>query len=187
MDAQRYVISIPGRIGGPYTPLLMFACYAAERRGAEVRHVWYSDAGDPLELPPQQRAEWVNGHVRPVLEGLGRPLLVAKSLGTNAAALAADLDLPAVWITPLIGPGQWYGDLVTAALRAATAPFLLIGGTADLSWDGELARELTPHVFEVAGAGHGLTVAGPLASSAAVLGEMATAVERFLDEVVWPS
>jgi hypothetical protein len=29
-------------------------------------------------------------------------------------------------------------------------------------------------------------VPGPLAASAAVLGQVATAVEDFLDEVVWP-
>jgi hypothetical protein len=30
-------------------------------------------------------------------------------------------------------------------------------------------------------------VPGPLRESAAVLGEVSTAVERFLDEVVWPA
>jgi hypothetical protein len=72
-----------------------------------------------------------------------------------------------------------------AALQAATAPMLLIGGTADETWDGALARKLSPHVLEVDGADHGLYVRGPLAASAAVLGLVATAVERFLDEIVW--
>jgi hypothetical protein len=54
-------------------------------------------------------------------------------------------------------------------------------------WDGELARELSPHVLEVDGADHGMYVPGPLARSAAVLGEVATAVENFLDDVVWRS
>jgi hypothetical protein len=90
--------------------------------------------------------------------------------------------LPAVWLTPTLTT-QWTVD----ALRRATAPLLLVGGTADPHWNGELARELTPHVLEVADADHGMYVPGPLAASAAVLGQVVTAVETFLDEVVWPT
>ena len=54
-------------------------------------------------------------------------MLIAKSLGTNAARLAADRSLPAVWLTPLLST-PW----ITAALGRATAPMLLVGGTADL-------------------------------------------------------
>jgi hypothetical protein len=39
-------------------------------------------------------------------------------------------------------------------------------------------------VHEVRDADHSLLVPGPLADSARVLGEVAAAVERFLDEVV---
>jgi hypothetical protein len=90
--------------------------------------------------------------------------------------------LPAVWLTPLLD-----NPALTVALRAATAPFLLVGGTGDRTWNGDRARELTPHVLEIEGADHGLYVPGRLAASAAVLGRMATAVEDFLDEVVWPA
>ena len=65
-------------------------------------------------------------------------------------------------------------------LARATAPFLLVGGTADDAWDGAAARRLTPHVLEIDGADHGLLVPGPLARSAEVLGRVCTAVERFL-------
>ncbi len=71
-------------------------------------------------------------------------------------------------------------------LRRSTAPFLLVGGTADALWDSALARELTPYVLEVEGADHGMYVPGRLAASTAVLGEVATAVEDFLDQVIWP-
>jgi pimeloyl-ACP methyl ester carboxylesterase len=187
MDDKREVLAIPGRIGGPYTPWVMYPCDAAEARGATIHRLQWTIEGDPLDIPADQRADWVAGQVRPRLSGLSHPLLVGKSLGTHAAILAAELDLPAIWVTPLIAPGQWYGDRVTEALRRATAPCLLIGGTADLSWDGALARELSPHVFEAEGADHGLYVPGPLANSMAVMGEVVTAVERFLDDVIWPS
>jgi hypothetical protein len=53
-------------------------------------------------------------------------------------------------------------------------------------WEGRVARELTPFVLEVDGADHGMGVPGPLAASAAVLGQVATGIEQFLDETVWP-
>ncbi|MFI7639762.1 hypothetical protein [Nonomuraea sp. NPDC049400] len=71
------------------------------------------------------------------------------------------------------------------ALRRSTEPFLLVGGTADEFWDGALARELTPYVLEIDGAGHGMMVPGPLSRSAEVLGQVTTAVEAFLDTAVW--
>ena len=50
-----------------------------------------------------------------------------------------------------------------------------------------MARALTPHVVEVAGADHGMIVVGqPLARFAAALGRVVAAVENFLDQHVWP-
>ena len=112
-----------------------------------------------------------------------RPVLVGKSLGTYAAELAAAKALPAIWHTPLLNDPR-----CVEALRNATAPFLLVGGTADRWWDGSLARGLTPYVLEVPDANHGMVLLGsPLSRSAAVLGEVATAVEELLDRCVWPS
>ncbi|MEE1838255.1 hypothetical protein [Streptomyces sp. JV190] len=74
-----------------------------------------------------------------------------------------------------------------SAVPPSKAPCLLVGGTADEFWDGDTARSLTPPVLEVAHADHSLFVPGrPLKESAAALGEVATAVERFLDDVAWP-
>ena len=67
-----------------------------------------------------------------------------------------------------------------------TAPFLLVGGSADQAWDGTLARRLSPHVLEVPGADHGMYVPGPLTDSIAVLGRVVTAVEGFLEAIDWP-
>jgi hypothetical protein len=73
-----------------------------------------------------------------------------------------------------------------AALRRATAPCALAGGTADRFWDGRVARSVTADVVEIDGADHGMFVPGALGASAAVLGRVITAVEDFLDRVVWP-
>jgi hypothetical protein len=173
-------VVIPGRLFGPGAPLPMYAGDVAERRGATVhRHSWSQEPPGPSD--PQVQG-WVCDEVSPLLDSLGgRPLLIAKSLGANAAAVAAERSLPAVWLTPVLTV-PW----VSAALSRASAPFLLVGGTADQIWDGALARRLSPYVLEVDGADHGMYVPGPLTDSIAVLGRVVVAVQEFLDAIDWP-
>jgi hypothetical protein len=184
-DGGRVVVAVPGRMFGPHAPLLMFTADAAEARGARLRPFWW-DGAEELDIgDPEAVMEWARKQVDPVVDevvGSAESVLLAgKSLGVNAAAVAAEREIPAVWLTPaLVWPP------IVEALRRATAPFLLVGGTGDQAWDSRLAHELTPYVLEVEGADHGMYVPGPLAASAAVLGRVATAVEDFLDEVVWP-
>ena len=160
--------------------MLLYAGDVAERRGATVhRHTW---SPDPPDARTEEIEDWVRADATPLLDAVGgAPLLIGKSLGTNAAALAAERELPAVWLTPLLIL-PW----VTAALEQASAPFLLIGGTADQAWDGAAARLLTPHVFEVDGADHGMYVPGPIVDSIVVLGRMVQAIESFLETIGWP-
>lgn len=179
MSADRTAVVLPGGMFGPNVPLLWYAADAAEARGAEIRRVSWSRPDEPPQLDPAERGPWVREDVEPVLDGAG--LVIAKSLGSYAAPLVADRGLPAVWLTPTL-----IESYVADGLRRATAPFLLVGGTADGLWDGDLARELTPHVLEEPDADHGMYVEGPLARSTEVLGRVVTAVERFLDEIVWP-
>lgn len=183
----RVAITAPGRLFGPYAPLLTFAGRAATERGSELRPLTWSDS----ELAAAERdgidpAEWVRGQVDAQLPPRSGPetstVIIGKSLGSYAARVAADEDVPAVWLTPLL-----HDATVMSALRAATAPFLLIGGTADReAWSTALAHDLTPHVCEIMDGDHGLYVPGPLANSTAALGIVATAVEQFLDQTVWP-
>jgi hypothetical protein len=182
--SPRAVAVLPGGLGGPFAPLPSFATSAAEARGARVHRAWWEA---PAGLEPSGRAAWVVRRAAPVLDEAaaavpgGSVLVVGKSLGSAAAALVGERGFPAVWLTPLLTDPQ-----VVAGLRAARAPFLLVGGTSDAWWDGGLARELTPFVLEVDGADHGMEVPGPLAASAAVLGQVATGIEHFLDGTVWP-
>jgi hypothetical protein len=173
-------IVVPGGKYGPAAGLLMYAGTVADRRGATVhRHSWSREPPNPFE---SEIEGWVRTEVGPRLDAVdGRPLLIAKSLGTNAASLAAERGLPAVWLTPVVTV-PW----VAAALGRATAPFLVVGGTADPMWDGTLARQLSPFVLEIEGADHGLQVPGPLTDSIAVLGRVVVRMEEFLDEIDWP-
>jgi len=165
---------------GPAAGMLMYAGDVADRREATVhRHSWSQQPSQPSDPPIEG---WVRAEISPLLNAVGgRPLLIAKSLGTNAASLAAERSLPAVWLTPILTL-PW----IAAALRRATAPLLLVGGTADPMWDAALARQLSPHVLEVEDASHGMYVPGPLTDSIAVLDRVVTAMEEFLDAIGWP-
>ncbi|MFG1607120.1 alpha/beta hydrolase [Actinoplanes sp. NPDC049265] len=170
------VLILPGALYGPYSPLPWFAAEVAERRGGTLhRHTW---SRTPDRNAPE---EFVRGEVVPLIEGR-RPLVIAKSLGTLAAGLCAERALPAVWLTPLLTA---HGGL--PALAGAPAPFLLVGGTADPSWDGALAHRLTPHVLEVEGADHAMAMPGPVRDTVAVLARVVDAVEDFLEAIAWPS
>lgn len=174
-------VVIPGAMFGPAAGMLMYATAAAELPGVTVHRHWWSQQ-PPNPFRPDVEG-WMRAEITPLLDAVGgSPLLIAKSLGTNAAALAAERELPAVWLTPIL-TAPW----VAAALSRATAPFLLVGGTADEMWDGSLAGRLTPHVLEVQDADHGMRVPGPLTGSIAVLGQMAAAIQEFLGAIDWPS
>lgn len=171
---------IPGGRFGPAAGLLWYAGSVAERCGATVhRHSWSREPSDPFQ---PEIESWVCAEVARVLDGVGgSPLLIAKSLGTNAAVLAAERALPAVWLTPVLTV-PW----IASAMGRATAPFLVVGGTADPMWDGALARRTSPYVLEVEGADHGMQLPGPLADTIAVLGRVLVEMEEFLDAVGWP-
>lgn len=175
---ERVAVLAPGGGYGTDGPLLMFSAVAAQRRGAVTRRLaWDFDHGGELHA-------MVGEAVAAALdeEGTGEAVVFGKSLGSMAAAVVAERALPAIWFTPLLTDPP-----VVAALRSATAPCLLIGGTADEYWDGEIARSVTPNIVEVDGADHRMFVPGGLAASAAVLGDVMTTVERFLDDVAWPT
>jgi pimeloyl-ACP methyl ester carboxylesterase len=173
-------VVFPGRFYGPTAPLLLYASDVAERRGAMVhRHDWSTEPPDSSD--PDVEA-WARIEAMSALNSVGgMPLVIGKSLGSNTAGLAAERSLPAVWLTPLLTM-PW----VAAALGQATAPFLLVGGTNDPTWDGALARRLSPHLLEVDGADHGMYVQGPLTDSIEVLKHVVVAIEEFLDTIAWP-
>lgn len=185
----------PGGNSDTNIPMLTFAGRAARQRGASLRRLgWGYSAEDlrrefsavPPGHAPAQVAQTVKDRVTAVLTelaaaGMGAPVIVGKSLGSVAAPVAADWAVAAVWFTPLLTD-----PATAAAMRRAGSPCLLVGGTADHWWDGDVARSVTPHVVEVPGADHGMLVSGPLADPATVPGDVTTAVERFLDDVVWP-
>ena len=182
-QAGRSAILAPGRNYGADAPLLMYARLAVERRGGRTRPVvWDLPEGLSLSQERERVVYQVTSVVDEMTAATGTaPVVIGKSLGSLAAPLAADRGLAAVWFTPLLTD-----EPTVTALRRAAGPSLLVGGTADQAWDGQIARSLTPHVVEIDGADHGMLVPGRLAASATALGQAISAVEDFLDDIVWP-
>ena len=178
-----WAIVLPGAGYSVQAPLLWYAREAAMAAGRNVLAV--TETYDRATQEPLrwvlERAEAALAHLRVQDE---HPLVVAKSLTSLAASLAADANLPAVWLTPLIaGSGSSVAAEVLRGLRASTAPMMLIGGSADPTWDGFVARSVSDaDVIELPEADHSLQVSGEpdrsLANLIAVTGAIRFFVER---------
>lgn len=181
---ERVVLLIPGHGYSAERPLLHFAGAVFARHGWAVREVrWPSPppARDGQEFAPwfDQLHAFATAHVAEILdrETAPRVALAGKSMGTLAASLAADRALPAVWLTPVLNDSP-----IPAGLRRATAPFLLVGATADRSWNPAVARSFGRPVHEVEGADHGLEVDDPV-RSAEILRDVTVAMDRFVSSL----
>jgi len=176
--AAPWVVLLPGAAYSAQAPLLWFARRAALDAGRNVLAVvdTYDRELDALAWVEQRtHAALAFTHDRDP-----RPALITKSLTSLASSIAARDRLPAVWLTPLIAAGHELTGTVVTGLQAAAAPRLLIGGTADPSWDGTVARSFRDaEILELDGADHGLEVAD-LAASAANLATIAAAIRHFL-------
>nr|BFE70658.1 hypothetical protein GCM10020092_039590 [Actinoplanes digitatis] len=143
-DPDRVAFLIPGYEYSAGRPLLHFARAVLMRHGWTTQEVWWPERppqreGDDLDPWFDQLRAFVHAHLTRIIDAEKAPriLLVGKSMGTLAAGLAADRELPAIWQTPLLRDAG-----TVDALRRGTAPYLLVGGAADPVWDAGLARSL---------------------------------------------
>ena len=146
-DPRRVAIGLPGAltVGAPG---LIFCLQAIVRQGWSAIQV-VDEYHDRREDP----TEWVLERARAAVAkagGAAEILVVSKSLSTRASGLVADGGYPAVWLTPLLDDEQ-----SVVGLRRRRAPALLVGGTADPTWNPTLAYTLSPDVLELKGADHG--------------------------------
>jgi hypothetical protein len=174
-------ILIPGGTGLIGT-LLDIAWETLADRTANVETVAWDAPRDILDGDPEP---FVRAHVEAALQRAeevaprARPVLIAKSLGSYAARFAAERELPAIWLTPLLTRPP-----VVAAITGNPAPQLLVGGTADrLWWDAAAARATGQQVLTIKDGTHSLRVPGPVRNFTTVLGTVGTAVEDFLDSL----
>jgi hypothetical protein len=169
-------ILVPGG-GYPVTaPLLDLADHALRDRRASVEAVVWTV---PYGLVRSGQAEpFVRAHVVSAMERSpsDRPVVIAKSLGSFAAVLAAEAQLPAILLTPLLTE-----ETIAQAITESRAPTLLIGGTGDKLWVPEVAAATGKPVLAIPDADHNLRVPGRLSNYTDVLGLVGTAIEEFLD------
>jgi hypothetical protein len=147
-DSARTALVLPGRMLAGM-PINAFAVEAVWRKGWRAVVVWdeYLDASQDATGWIRERLDAAAAYAG----GDGERLVIGKSLGTLAAGSVAERGWRAVWLTPLLNDASF-----VEMLRGRTAPALLVGGTNDPAWNGELARELSPDVLELDGADHGL-------------------------------
>ena len=174
-DPARCAVVLPGVRYFSQAPLLWFAREAAQARGWSVLEL--SERAPAGEEP----FAWMRDRAERALDRAAEADTVAvigKSLGSAAAPLAAERGLRAVWLTPLLIRPD-----VVAALRAATAPALLVGSAADPTWsDGEQPGGDAIEVLELEGLDHSLQVDGDPLASLDVLRQITDRILAFLDE-----
>jgi pimeloyl-ACP methyl ester carboxylesterase len=154
-------VVLPGAMLGGM-PAVWFAFEPLLAAGWRVVLAWWEVTPEDREA---DRWDWTAARAASaVAYAGGADLLIGKSLGVYG--IARD-ELPAVALTPNLTDPE-----LVEALRTRGGPLLLVGGTDDPMWDGEVARALSPDVLELPGADHGLahTADGP---------RVGEAVERF--------
>jgi hypothetical protein len=172
---SRCAVLLPGAWYATSAPLLWYARESAKSRGwdiVEQRELLGRTAQDPFEWAVE-KAELAIGEAK----GADQIAVVGKSLASAAAGLVAALRFPAVWLTPLLTD-----DRVVDNLERASAPALLVGSTADQTWDASRIPENSMlEVFELEDLDHGLEVPGDPLASADMLKTVTARVGDFLD------
>jgi len=174
---DRVAVVVPGVGYSPARPLLHFARSVLLQHGWTVQELWWQIPDGFAQFTVDDRIAWVERQVAEAVEaeaGACR-LVVGKSLGSLACGIAADRNIPAAWLTPVLTI-----DHVVAALRRAMEPTLLIGGSSDKVWDSRIAASLRHDVLEVPSADHGLELADDAAGSVQVLRQVVSRLDRFI-------
>lgn len=154
-------------------PVLWFARETALAHGWSALEV----LGEPGDH--ENPIEWQRAAAEAALAAAGSAhvLVIGKSLATLLAAQVADLDLPAVWLTPaLTEPAVGEG---LARVRRTT---IVMGGSADDFWRPDaIPSNLALEVVELPGLDHALQLPGDPLASIDALRQVVQAVERMMD------
>jgi len=156
-------VVLPGRQYTQDGPLLFFAAQTALMHGWDVRQVWW-DAEAPARFSRDvaDEIDWVAARLDAAVDGYdGRVLVVAKSLGTLAAPLAAARGYEAAWLTPLLTEPE-----IAKALLSYPGEQLVVIGSDDPFLDQEVLDALPGQRLVVPG-DHILRVPGDPAAMVA--------------------
>lgn len=164
-------VLLPGRSYPTEMPLLTFAGRAARQHGWQVRAVSW----DAPDLGTSDTISWVGDQLEQAVGSQDGPVIViGKSLGTCAAAVAARNAYDAVWLTPLLHLPE-----LVEAMSGHPGRQLLVGGSADPAWDLDVARSISSDVLQLDGADHGIFVDDAI-RTAELHVEVTRAIDRWL-------
>jgi len=178
-DPDRRALLLPGSNYMAQAPLLW---YAEEVLGI---HGWTTEAfvwnGTPESREEVRMAYDMVLRQRTAIESGATYLVVGKSLGTLVLPTAIDLEVPGIWLTPLLSKEQAEPELRASVrdIGALGIPGLFVGGTADPAWDGDIARS-GGTVLEIPGATHRLEILGDWRASLTILTDVASAIDSFV-------
>lgn len=167
--------------GGGYTvdhPVLFWSCQVLAQVGWRVVTMrWQADGIGEGEA---RRFVEDGADVLDAQAGSEHPTLVlAKSLGSYAAAWASARGYPAIWLTPVLTDA-----FVAQSLASYSAPSLLVGGTSDPMWFRPAFSPPEQALLELPEADHALHVGNDWARSLQVLRETLRSIENFASRPV---
>jgi hypothetical protein len=168
--ADRHAVLLPGRGYTTDMPLLWYVGTALGFRGWTVHAVTWST--DNFNDVPQIATEVIQGVSMPAD---GRLLIIGKSMGTLAMPLTAGLGLPGIWLTPVL---TW--PEIATVVTDLGPEHLLIGGTADSTWDSSVAARSSAQVLEIADADHALQVPSDLNATLDAIRTTTLAMDHFV-------
>ena len=171
-DPARCAVLLPGMVYPTRAPVLWFA------REAALAHGWgaLEVLGEPGEHADP--IEWQRAAAEAALAAAGseRVLVIGKSLATLLAGRVADLDLPAVWLTPALTEPA-VGEGLARARRAT----IVMGGSADDFWRPDaIPSNPALEVIELPGLDHALQLPGDPMASLDALRQVVEVVARMV-------
>jgi len=187
-DTTHLAIVLPGLGYTCDMPLLYYTVSLLLDCGADVLQVEYAYGQEAAyrSLPADERTHRLladaGSACRAALgqRGYRRATLVGKSLGTRAmpqllADELAPLAARSIWYTPLLNE-----ERVRAHLCGARQPSLVAIGTDDPHYSATTVAAIGGEVVVIAGADHGMEVAGDIVRSVQALEGVMRAVQRFV-------
>ncbi|QBD82405.1 hypothetical protein EPA93_43105 [Ktedonosporobacter rubrisoli] len=189
-EAEHIAVILPG-IG--YTcqmPLLFYATRVLQDQGADVLWVEYNQRADFKAQAGAELAQLLNADVGAACQAVltqrkyRQITIIGKSLGTLAmgALLTTDPRLAqakAVWLTPLLSRAALCAQIISYGRRS-----LLVIGTADGHYDpaplAEIQTATHSELLVIAGANHGMEIAGDVLQSLRAMEQIMQALQTFL-------
>ena len=169
-DADRCAVILPGVRYLSQAPLLWFAREVVQSHGWSVVEV---DERAPAGEEPFGWMLDQAGRAIDEASSADTVAVIGKSLGSIAATIHAG---PAAWLTPLLIRPE-----IVDALRATSAPTLLVGSPDDPTWSGgSVPRNPALDVLELPGLDHALQVSGSPSSSLDALRSVTERVASWL-------